>query len=181
MDFFIYLQWQHSSWLPCRWEWILGITIFFVNHFLFFLNQAIHISFVSTCQPCGWKCLFFFFPVSFLFFLNSVIQRSLQELEGCHLKNRMLSSAIYKGIQYLLLSRNIRVIRNLGNFCVRGLPHLSKRQKWSSLKKYLHKEETTKSSASAYCVMLQSSFVCFTTQFGYRTSVHCKHKQHGKG
>lgn len=41
--------------------------------------------------------------------------------------------------------------------------------------------KSIKSSASAYCVMLQSSFVCFTTQFGYRTSVHCKHKQHGKG
>lgn len=153
---------------------------FFCKSLFFFLIKWSIFLLYRHVNPVD-ESVFFFFPVSFLFFLNSVIQRSLQELEGCHLKNRMLSSAIYKGIQYLLLSRNIRVIRNLGNFCVRGLPHLSKRQKWSSLKKYLHKEETTKSSASAYCVMLQSSFVCFTTQFGYRTSVHCKHKQHGKG
>lgn len=61
------------------------------------------------------------------------------------------------------------------------LPHVSKHQKRKQfLNRYFH-NETTQSSASAYCVMLQSSFVCFTTQFGYRTSVHCKHKQHGKG
>lgn len=32
--------------------------------------------------------LFFFPDFFFLFFLNSVIQRSLQELEGCHLKKK---------------------------------------------------------------------------------------------
>lgn len=108
----------------------LGLPFFCKSLFFFFFKSSDPYFFCIDMSTLWMKVLFFFFfPVSFLFFLNSVIQRSLQELEGCHLKNRMLSSAICKGIQYLLLSRNIRVIRNLGNFCVRGSPHLSKRQK----------------------------------------------------
>lgn len=59
---FLYSQWQHSSWLPCKWEWILGISFFFfVNHG--FPNQIFH--FVPTHQPCGWKRIFF--PLFFSF------------------------------------------------------------------------------------------------------------------
>lgn len=82
---FLYSQWQHSSWLPWNGKESLGLA-FFVNHG--FLNQTF-LS-VLTHQPRGWKQIFFFPPsffwVFFVYFQSSVIQRSLQDLEGCHLR-----------------------------------------------------------------------------------------------
>lgn len=71
---FLYSQWQHGSWLPCKWEWILGIRFFFfVNHdFLiryFFLYR--HINPVDESR-------FFFLPPPRFFVLFYLVWFSLE-------------------------------------------------------------------------------------------------------
>lgn len=90
---FLYSQWQHSSWIPWKWEWILGISFFFFCKFGF-IND--YYNFCTDTTSTLWMKADFFSPPVFLFFFGFFFlvlfsfkaQRSLQDLEGRHLRKR---------------------------------------------------------------------------------------------